>query len=53
MLQATYWGDERSRDFDILVDDVKVATQHLSGQAGKFFDVDYPLPEALTRGKAR
>ena len=53
ILQATYWGDERSRDFDILVDNVKVATQHLDGNApGKFFDVDYALPEGITRGKS-
>jgi DUF1680 family protein len=53
VLQATYWGGERGRDFDILVDNVKVATQHLDNdRPGKFFEVDYPLPEALTRGKA-
>jgi DUF1680 family protein len=52
VLQATYWGDERPRDFDILVDDVKVATQHLEKiKPGQFFDVDYPIPETLTRGK--
>ncbi len=52
VLQATYWGDERSRTFDILVDNVKVATQTLNAdRPGQFFDVDYPLPEALTRGK--
>lgn len=52
ILQATYWGGERARDFDILVDNVKVATQHLDNdRPGRFFDVDYPLPEALTRGK--
>jgi hypothetical protein len=52
VLQATYWGDERPRDFDILVDNVKVATQHLDKiKPGQFFDVDYPIPEALTRGK--
>ncbi|MEG8025368.1 glycoside hydrolase family 127 protein [Sphingomonas aurantiaca] len=52
VLQATYWGDERARDFDILVDTVKVATQHLEAdQPGKFFDVEYPLPVALTKGK--
>jgi len=53
VLQATYWGDERARDFDILVDNVKVATQHLEAdQPGKFFDVEYPLPIGLTKGKA-
>lgn len=52
ILQASYWGGERPRDFDILVDNVKVATQHLGNdQPGAFFDVEYPLPEALTRGK--
>jgi DUF1680 family protein len=53
ILQASYWGDERARDFDILVDNVKIATQHLEAdQPGKFFDVDYPIPPALTKGKA-
>jgi DUF1680 family protein len=53
VLQATYWGGERDRDFDILVDGVKVATQHLSesDRPGKFLDVTYPLPEGLTKGK--
>lgn len=53
ILQATYWGDERGRAFDILVDNVKVATQRLNGdKPGKFIDVEYPLPEALTKGKS-
>ena len=51
VLQATYWGGERKRDFDVLVNNVKVATQHLDNdKPGKFFDVEYPLPAALTRG---
>ena len=54
VLQATYWGDERATDFDIMVDNVKVATQHLGGdQPGKFMDVDYPLPIGLTQGKTQ
>jgi DUF1680 family protein len=54
VLQASYWGSERARDFDILVDNVKLATQHLDNdQPGKFFDVEYPLPPALTKGKGR
>jgi len=54
ILQATYWGEERKRRFDILVDGVKVATQQLEADhPGKFFDVEYPLPEALTRGKTK
>jgi hypothetical protein len=53
VLQASYWGDERPRDFDILVDNQKIATQHLDKiKPGQFFDVEYPLPEALTNGKS-
>jgi len=52
ILQATYWGEERGRDFDILVDNVKVATQHLGGDTpAKFIDIEYPLPLALTDKK--
>lgn len=54
VLQATYWGDERPRRFDILVDGERVATQELGhDKPGAFIDVDYALPEALTRGKTR
>jgi len=54
VLQATYWGEERERDFDIMVDNVKVATQHLGGDApGKFVDIEYPLPRALTENKTQ
>jgi hypothetical protein len=54
ILQATYWGEERGRDFDILVDNVKVATQHLGSDApGKFLDIEYPLPLALTDRKTQ
>lgn len=54
ILQATYWGSERSRDFDIMVDGVKLATQHLDAdKPGEFFDVEYPLPQALTHGKQK
>ncbi|MEJ8629796.1 hypothetical protein P0F65_07980 [Sphingomonas sp. I4] len=52
ILQATYWGEERARDFDILVDNVKIATQHLENdKPGKFFTVEYALPEPLMKGK--
>jgi hypothetical protein len=52
VLMATYWGDERGNTFDILVDDVMLATQQLkSNKPGKFFEVEYPVPEALTKGK--
>lgn len=52
LLQATYWGGERQRSFDILIDNVKLATQNLDNDTpDKFMDVDYPIPEALTKGK--
>lgn len=52
VLQATYWGGERGQNFDILVDNVKVGAQELKqNKPGKFFDVEYPVPEALTKGK--
>ena len=53
VLEATYWGDERKRAFDILVDGRKIATQTLeANQPGAFFDVDYAVPSALTTGKS-
>jgi len=49
-LVCTYWGDDRDRTFDVVVNGVVVATQKLEGlQPGKTFEVAYPLPpEALT-----
>ena len=52
VLQATYWGEERNKLFDILIDGTKIATQALDGQhPGDFFEIDYPIPAELTRGK--
>ena len=54
VLQATYWGDERKRTFDILIDNQRIATQTLdANKPGAFFDVDYPVPEPLTTGKKK
>jgi hypothetical protein len=52
-LVCTYWGGETDRrDFDILVDDTKIASQTLEcNKPGEFFDVSYPVPEGVTRGK--
>jgi len=53
VLMATYWGEERGQTFDILIDNQLLATQQLKNdKPGKFFDVEYPVPEALTTGKA-
>jgi DUF1680 family protein len=52
-LVCTYWGgDTGEREFDILVDGVKIASQMLDRNApGRFFDVAYDLPPELTKGK--
>lgn len=52
-LVCTYWGGETGpRTFDILADGVRIATQSLqSDRPGQFFDVTYPIPVELTRGK--
>jgi uncharacterized protein len=52
-LVCTYWGsDTGGREFDILVDGVKIATEVLDRpQPEKFFDMTYPMPEAVTKGK--
>ncbi len=54
-VHVNYWGgEEGTRRFDILVDGQKIGNQVLlQNQPGKFFDVEYPIPEELTRGKAK
>jgi hypothetical protein len=51
-LVVTYWGEDRGRQFDVIVDGQKLATEHLTANhPGVYFDQAYPLPEALTKGK--
>ncbi len=51
-LLCTYLGDDKNRQFDILIDGEKIATEELKGgQTGKFFDKEYPIPPALIKGK--
>ncbi len=52
-LITTYWGsDAGPRTFDILVDGTVIATQQLDNPSpGKFWDVAYPVPCELTRGR--
>ena len=53
VLQVTYWGDERRREFDIEIDGQQLARQALAeDRPGQFFDVQYPIPESMIRGKA-
>jgi Domain of unknown function (DUF4190) len=51
-LYCTYWGnDGDGRRFDILVNDEVIATQTLNfNDPGHFFDVEYHIPQRLTRG---
>ena len=54
LLVCTYIGSEgRARAFDVLVDGEKIATQRLEIHPTEMFDVEYKLPEALTRGKQK
>ncbi len=51
---CTYRGSEgRRRTFDVLVNDVKVATQSLQYHPTELFDVEYQIPESLTKGRSK
>jgi DUF1680 family protein len=52
-LRCSFWGgDLPPREFDILVDGTRVATQKLDrDKPGEFFWVEYEIPAELTRGK--
>jgi len=52
-LVATYCSDEwRERTFDVLVEGQRIGHQVVENRgAARFFDMDYPVPEALVRGK--
>ena len=54
-LVCRYWGGiQRGRNFDILIDGEKVATQKLhNDNPGKFYFVTYPINENLTKGKEK
>jgi DUF1680 family protein len=54
-LVLTYWGsDSGGREFDILVDGTRIATQTLrNNKPNQFFDVTHALPGELTRGKQK
>ena len=51
-LLCTYIGDDKNRTFDILIDDVKIASVALKGGTpGKFFDEEYLIPAELVKDK--
>ena len=54
VLLLSYMGDDKGRAFDILIDGKKIATQELKGaEPGRFFDVEYPIPAELLKGKSK
>jgi len=52
-LLVIYWGsDAGGREFDILIDGRKIATQKLeNNKPGQFYDHVYSLPKQVTQGK--
>ncbi len=53
-LLCSYIGDDANRIFDMLIDGVKIGTQELKGgAAGRFFDVTYPIPNELLKGRSK
>jgi DUF1680 family protein len=53
-LLCSYIGDDKNRSFDFLIDGKKIATQELQGAAtGRFFDIEYPIPADLIKGKSK
>jgi DUF1680 family protein len=52
ILRALYWGEEVGKNFDVIVDGVRIANERRQALPEKrFVGVDYPLPADLTRGK--
>lgn len=50
ILQAVYWGEERNRDIDILVDGKVIANERRAGTAKKDFEVvEYAIPAVANR----
>jgi DUF1680 family protein len=53
-LVLTYWGEDRGRTFDVLVDGRKLATERLTAtHPGVYFDQAYALAADLTNGKEK
>src|SRR6478735_2719289 len=53
-LLCSYLGDDKNSFFDLLIDGTKIGTQELKGgTVGRFFDVEYPIPAELIKGKTK
>ncbi len=53
-LLMTYIGDDKDRKWDLLIDGTKIQTvEWKGGKTGKFYDVEYPIPQELLKGKTK
>jgi len=53
-LLLTYIGDDKDRIFDLLADGQRLATVEWGGgKTGKFYDVAYPIPVEITKGRSK
>lgn len=51
-LLCTYIGDDKDRIFDLQVNGTMIATVNWQGSTvGRFFDLEYPIPAELIKGK--
>lgn len=53
-LMVRYWGNESgNRTFDILIDNVKLVTENLTGKwnVSEFRNVEYKIPDSMVKGK--
>lgn len=52
---ASYWGmDNRGRNFDILVDNVNIASEDLNRyKESRFYEISYKIPPELSKGKKK
>ena len=51
-LVCTYWGGDKDREFEVIVNGRKLATQKLDGgKPGTYFEASHPLPEECLSGQ--
>jgi hypothetical protein len=49
-IEVTYWGGDRGRKFDILVNSKRIASEELKGsKPGEFFAKRYSIPESVLK----
>jgi hypothetical protein len=53
-LIVEYWGGfPGAKTFDILINDIVIATENISGKKdGQFINIQYEIPEEITRGRS-